>query len=101
MSKNIDEQFYDRADAIIATANEQAASTDRGKVSASLMYATARFNAFVSACKSVSADDLASGKDAVIEYFVDQYRMMLADNLDDYIENFDSYTSPDDADTNS
>ena len=93
MTRSIDEQFYDRADAIITIANEQAGSIDMGKVSASLMYATARYNSFISACNATSAEDLASGKDDILRYFVDQYRMMLADNLDDYIENFDSYTS--------
>ena len=91
MPKEIDEKFLDRADAIIAVVNEQAEIVDRGKASASLMYATARYGSFVSACKAVSSEDLASGKEEILEYFVNQYRMMLVENLDDHIENFDKY----------
>jgi hypothetical protein len=93
MTKNTDEKFYSRADAVIDLANDQAAETDRGKVSASLMFATARFNSFVSACKAVSPEDLASGKEEIVEYFVSEYRMMLTENLDDYIANYEKYTS--------
>lgn len=93
MSKNTDEKFYDRADAVIALANRQTNNIDRGKVSASLMFATARFNSFVSACRASSSEDLASGKEEIIEYFVQQYRMMLAENLDDYVTNYEKYTS--------
>ena len=93
MTKNVDKQFYDRADAVISIANEQAASADQGHVSASLMYATARYNSYVSACKAASSGDLASGKEEILEYFVEQYPMMLAENLDDQIANYDKYNS--------
>jgi nucleoside 2-deoxyribosyltransferase len=91
MPKETDNKFFDRADAVIAVVNEQAEEFDRGKASASLMYATARYNAFVSACRAISSEDLASGKEEILEYFVNQYRMMLAENLDDHIENYDKY----------
>lgn len=91
MTTNADDDFYNRADAHIHIANEQIEKVDRGKVSASMMYATARFNAWISACKADSGDDLFEGKEKIIEYFVDQYRDMLAENLDDYARNFDKY----------
>jgi len=91
MSNDADEDFFKRADAVINIANEQAEAVTAEKVSASLMYATARYNAFVGAGRAVSSEDLASGRDDILEYFVDQYRMMLTENLDDYIRNFDSY----------
>lgn len=94
MPKNTDQQFYERADAMITLANEQMTTTDRGKVSASLMFATARFNSFVSACQASSSEDLASGREEIIRYFVEQYQTMLTENLDDYIANFEEYTSP-------
>jgi hypothetical protein len=89
-----DEQFFKRADAHIHLANDQIKDANRGKVSASLMYATARFNAWVTACEADSGDDLRSGKDESIEYFVAQYRSMLEENLKAYIENFDRYMRP-------
>jgi len=89
-----DDLFFKRADAHIDVANAQLKDTSRGKVSASLMYATARFNAWVTACTADSADELRSHRDESIEYFVAQYRTMVEENLDDYIANFEKYMSP-------
>lgn len=94
MSTDIDKDFYNRADAVIHLANDQLASTSRGRVSASCMYATARFNAWVSACGFASAEDMAAAKEETIEYFTKQYRSMLKENLDDYIEKFGEYMRP-------
>jgi len=58
------------------------------------MYATARFNAWVSACGWNSSEEMAAAKDETLEYFVAEYRKMLMENLDDYIENFESYMRP-------
>lgn len=91
MTTETDKDFYDRADAHIHIANEQIEKTSRGKVSASMMYATARFNSWISACKAESGEDLLEGKPQIIEYFVEQYRTMLNENLDDYATNFDKY----------
>ena len=91
MDSETDEMFYRRADAHIDLANEQVADISRGKVSASFMYAVARFNSWVTACKADSAEDLRAGKEESVEYFVSQYRAMLSENLDDYIEHFDKY----------
>lgn len=90
-----DDQFFKRADAHIDIANGQLRDATRGKVSASLMYATARFNAWVTACTAESGGDLQGHRDESIEYFVAQYRKMLEENLDDYIANFDRYLKRD------
>jgi len=96
MSDTTDDDFFRRADDVIRIANDQADDVAPEKVSASLMYATARYNAFVGAGRATSSEDLASGRDEILEYFVEQYRTMLAENLDDYIANFDKYiTAPD------
>ena len=96
MNSETDETFYPRADAHIDLANAQLADVSRGKVSASFMYAVARFNAWVTACKADSAEDLRAGKEDSLEYFVSQYRAMLSENLDDYVEHFDKYMRPGD-----
>jgi hypothetical protein len=93
MAQETDKDFYTRADAHIHIANQQIENASRGKVSASMMYATARFNCWISACKADSGDDLRAGKEEIIEYFVEQYREMLAEHLDDYASNFDKYMS--------
>ena len=56
-----------------------------------MMYATARFNAWVSACGFASASEMTAAREETIGYFVEQYRLMLEENLDDYVSNFDSY----------
>ena len=94
MGSDTDKEFFERADAYITLANDQASSVSRGKVSASMMFATARFNAWVSASGTDSAEELASVKDEALQYFLSEYRKMLEENLDEYIENFDKYMKP-------
>lgn len=91
MTTEADDDFFGRADTYIHIANEQTQKADRGKVSASLMYATARFNAWVSAFNAESGQDLFDGKEEIVKYFVEQYQKMLEENLDEYAQNFDKY----------
>lgn len=91
MTTDLDDNFFTRADAIIALANEQLKDVGRGKVSASCMYATARFNAWVSATGFTSQAQMRERKAETLEYFVAQYRAMLEEHLDEYAENFDRY----------
>ncbi|MDX1913975.1 MAG: DUF3144 domain-containing protein [Methylophilus sp.] len=91
MAEEVDENFYDRADAHIHLSNEQLADISRGKVSASMMYSVARFNAWVSASSFTKSEEMAAAKAETMEYFVNEYRKMLDENLSDYIANFDSY----------
>lgn len=91
MTEEIDDNFYDRADAHIHLSNEQLANVSRGKVSASMMYSLARFNAWISASGFTNAEEMAAAKAETMEYFVNQYRKMLDENLTDYIANFDGY----------
>ena len=96
---DVDDKFYDRADEYIHLANKQCADIGRGKVSASLMYAVARFNAWVSSCGFTNSEDMKNEKEKTIEYFVTQYRAMLDENLDDYIKNFQKYMQVTDKET--
>ena len=91
MSTDVDKDFFQRADAYIDVANQQATQVNRGKVSASMMFATARFNAWVSASGAESGEDLAAVKQEALDYFLEEYRKMLEENLDEYIEHFDKY----------
>ncbi len=86
-----DNKFYDRADAHIDLANSQIGDVGSGKVSASMMYATARFNAWLSARGSDSAAEMGERRQEYIQYFLDEYKKMLEENMDDYIQNFDAY----------
>jgi hypothetical protein len=84
-----DDTFYARADAHIDLSNDQCRGERPGRVSASMMYATSRFNAWVSATGFRSGEELANAREETIQYFVNQYRLMLEENLDDYIQNFE------------
>jgi hypothetical protein len=91
----VDDKFYDRADAHIHLSNDQISKEiGTGKVSASMMFATARFNAYLSAKGYDSAADFSGEKSIVMKYFVDEYTKMLEENIDDYIESFDNYMKP-------
>ncbi|RZI77981.1 MAG: DUF3144 domain-containing protein [Variovorax sp.] len=95
MPKNTDEGFYNRADAHIHLSNDQFKAVDsQGKVSASMLYGTARFNAWVSALDFSSGGQMAAAREETLAYFTQQYRLMLEDNLDDYIRHFDKYMQP-------
>ena len=88
----VDTEFYKRADEHIQLSNKQISKDiPLGKVSASMMYSTARFNSWMSAYRFNTGDEMREQKKETIEYFVEEYRKMLIENLDDYIEKFDSY----------
>jgi hypothetical protein len=90
--KEPDEKFYDRADAHIHLTNDQISEdVSQGKASASMMYATARFNAWVSATGWNSGEEMKQSKEETLDYFAAEYRKMLEENLDDYINHFSDY----------
>ncbi|MEN0050413.1 MAG: DUF3144 domain-containing protein [Bacteroidota bacterium] len=91
---DIDNDFFNRADKHIYLANQQLSKASRGKVSASMMYSVARFNAWISACGFNSSKEMSTAKEEIIEYFVAEYKKMLKENLEDYIENFEEYMKP-------
>lgn len=91
---NEDPKFFDRADSFINLANKHCASVGRGKVSASLLYGSARFQAWNAACWAGDAAQMKEKRNETVKYFVEQYQAMLEENLDDYIEHFDGYMKP-------
>ena len=89
--KDLDEQFWKRADAYIRVANEQSDSAKVGEVAASFTYACARFNAFTVTAEAPSVQTLKEARTRVLEHFTAEFRKMLEDNLDDHIAHFDQY----------
>ncbi len=86
-----DKEFYEMADAHITVANEQATRINPGKVSATILYSAARFNTFLVASNSDSADELASRKEEACKYLMVEYQKMLDEHFADYTENFNKY----------
>lgn len=92
MSNNVPgPEFWNRSNALINLSNEQCDSAHPNEVAASTMYAAARFNAFIVAQSTGSAENMKVDKDRALEYFVDQFRKMMESNLDDFATNFDQY----------
>ncbi|HEX5049125.1 MAG TPA: DUF3144 domain-containing protein [Gammaproteobacteria bacterium] len=90
--KDEEARFYERVDSHIQLSNDQLkGEPNRGRVNASMMSASARFSAYVAASSASSADQMAADRDKTIAYFVEQYRLMLEDHLEDHIANFSSY----------
>lgn len=94
MTTETDEKFYSRADAHINLANDHLSDAAPGKVSASMMFAASRFNAWICARDFESGEAMASKREEIIDYFLTQYRSMLEENINNYIEHFDAYINP-------
>lgn len=96
MKKIMDEpkkDFFGRADAHIHLSNDQAKNAKIGNVSASMLYGTSRFNAYAIGRNYTSAKDFKQDRDQAVDYLLDQYKKMLLENLDDYINNFEQYVN--------
>ena len=88
----IDEKFYKRADAHIALANSHIdTKIAPGDASNSFMYAASRFNAWVTASSFKNGEDMKKEKQEVLDFFVNQYKLMLEENFDNYAENYNQY----------
>jgi hypothetical protein len=91
MNTDEDKKFREIADTFIAEANKQSKKENAGMVSASFLYAAARFNIFILAAGSSSADEFASKKEDSINMFTAEYRKMLEDHFENYKENFEAH----------
>ena len=91
MAQDLDDTFYDRADAHIHLSNDQVEDASHEMVNASMLFASARFSAFTSARGFASGEAMAAKRAETIEYFVSGFRQMLEGNIDAYIKNFDAY----------
>ena len=87
----IDDQFFERADEHINLSNKQLSATTPGRVSASMMYSVARFNAWLSACGFDNRVEMEKAKEETVQFFVTEYEKMLRENLEEYIEHFENY----------
>jgi hypothetical protein len=88
-----DKEFWDLADSFIQLANTHLDKVKPSRVSASALFAAARFNAFVIAAASESKEQLIVEKEAAIAYFLNQYESMLRENLDEHLARYDQHSS--------
>jgi hypothetical protein len=101
MTHELEEAFYRRADAHIRPANDQLETVANGKVSASMTYELAGFNAWVSAHGVQTAEQMKDVRPGMVEYFVDRYKQALEHNPDGFIDNFERYRAISDNDAGS
>ena len=88
----IDGNFYKRADAHIQLANGHIGDTcPPADATNSLMFASSRFNAWITAMGFKSAEEMKAGKTEVIDFFTTQYKHMLEEHFDNYVENFEQF----------
>ena len=80
-----DQDFWDRADQHIALANSQAEEAEAHEVSASFMYACSRYCAFIASTQVESHHQLQADTQVAIDYYLEQFRMMLIDNFEDHV----------------
>jgi len=87
-----DEQFFKRVDTLIGLANGYVkAQAHPAFVNNSFMFASARFNAWVAAAGYQNSEEMAKEKEEMLNFFVNQYKLMLEENLNDYIKNYDAF----------
>lgn len=88
-----DKAFFQRASELIELANKQNQNTEvqTGEVSASFMYALARYNAWFGSTGFAIKEQMQSKKQEMMDYYMERYKEMLEGSMDDYIENFDHY----------
>jgi Protein of unknown function (DUF3144) len=89
--KGPDKEFWELADSFINLANKHLATVPRSKVSATFLYAVARFNAFVVTANTETRTELEADKERAIAYFAEQYEKMLRENIDDHLANYEKY----------
>lgn len=75
--------MYDLANEFINLANELVETDNSGNVGVALRYAGARYSAFEATAHS---QDLANEKEEIIKMYLEDYRKMLSDNIDDYLK---------------
>lgn len=86
-----DEEFWKMTDEFINLANEHCNTSRNGKVSTTLLFAAARFNAFMFASMAENLESFKKERDVAIEYFSKQYTKAFVENLDDYEKNYSDY----------
>lgn len=86
-----DEEFWKMADEFIKMANEKCDSHRNGKVSSAMLFAVARFNAFLFASTTKNLEEFKKEREMAIKYFTSQYEKAFSDNLNDYEKNYKNY----------
>lgn len=86
------EAIYDLADSLLERVNQATDDQlDPGDAHQALMFAAARYGAFIVAASSESKEDFQQDKLDARNFYMDQFRQMLNQNMDDYLDNYSDY----------
>ena len=93
MADQFNDAFHDRVAAHINMSNDQkkAPGLSANEVNHSMLFASARFSAWLSATNYASGEAMAAQKKEIVDYFTKGFREMLEGNVDDHIKNFDRF----------
>src|SRR6266850_867516 len=86
---DIPQEFYDMVDRFINLANDLEKESTRSRISATLMFAAARYNVFNWLNRDV---DLQQNLEDAVAYYREQYGEMFRDNVEELTP---VYTKPD------
>ena len=89
--EELDELYRRTIDSFIDRANEFAETNSKENVGLALLYAAARFNAFVVSQHANTLDDFEADLPRARDFFRQQYAQMLDENLDDYKQLYSRY----------
>lgn len=84
-----DKEFWELADSFIQLANSHLNEVKPSKVSATALFAAARFNAFIISASTTSKEQLITEKESAVSYFMEQYEKMLRENIDEHLARYD------------
>ncbi len=102
MNTHSDEtQFWSLVETFIEQANQACEQADPGLVSAALLNAASRFNAFAVASASLDRKEFGEEVESALNYLTGRYRELLREDLQDYYENYKVYVRAGDGDHSS
>ncbi len=87
--EELDKEFRRMADSFIDLANTHSKPENKEIVGMALLYAAARFNAFIVAAHAPDLKKYDADRPKAFEFFMGKYKEMLNGNLDDYRKIYD------------
>lgn len=93
----LETRYWDLVDHLIQQANDACEHLDPSAVSAALLNAAARFNAFAVATASLDRNEYSEEIEPALQHLSGRYRELLRENLEDYREHYTSYIRAADA----
>lgn len=85
-----DNEFYALADKFIDLANTECEDKDPSFIASTMLFATARFSAFVVASQAQDKESYESEHERAAEFFTNEFDRMLKQNMKEYTSAFTS-----------